>query len=62
MFHHSLFSDYITEIKKSNGDIIQNFDESRKRDFEKFILNRNDKNDFTAFDTMIKEIKRIKEY
>jgi len=62
MFHNSLFSNFITKIKKSNGEIIKNFDESRKRDFEQFILNRNNKNDFIKFDAMIKEIERIRQY
>lgn len=61
IFSDSLFSNYITEVKKSNGDIIRNFDESRKRDFEQFVLNRNNKDDFIKFESMIKEIERIKQ-
>jgi len=61
MFPHDIFEGFITEIKKSNGDIIKSFDESRKRDFESFILSRNNKNDFNKFSLLVKELERIKD-
>ena len=61
LFPENLFKNFITETRKSKGDIIKNFDGSRKRDFEKFILARSNKDDFYNFKPMIDEIQRIKQ-
>ena len=60
MFPEHLFNGFTTKISKSQGEVITNFDENRKRDFEKLVLSRNDINDFTNFSCLVEEIIRIK--
>lgn len=60
IFPASLFSSFIKTIILSDGTEKKEFDESRKRDFEKFILKRNDAADFSNFSLLISEVERIK--
>ena len=60
MFPEELFSGYIKTITMSNGDVKNEFDGTRKKDFEKFILDRNKIDDFKNFSILAEEIRRIK--
>lgn len=59
-FPVDLISDFTKTIKMSNGKTISEFDESRKRDFELFVLSRNRLSDFSHFSSLIAEIERIR--
>ena len=60
MFPEELFSGYIKTIIMSNGDVKSEFDGTRKKDFEKFILDRNKIDDFKKFSGLAKEIRQVK--
>jgi len=57
MFPSSLFGDFVKTINMSDGKVITEFDESRKRDFESFIIDRNDINDVTIQRNLIHSYK-----
>jgi ABC-type branched-subunit amino acid transport system ATPase component len=59
LFSESLFTDYKAVTEKSNGRIIEDFDGDRKKDFLKFILSRNNKDDFENFIPLIEFIVNI---
>jgi predicted ATPase len=59
-FSESLFSGFTKTITLSNGRSITEFEEGRKRDFESYILSRNNKDDFAHFSSLINEIERIR--
>jgi ABC-type branched-subunit amino acid transport system ATPase component len=59
IFPVHLFDNFQKIIKRSDKTEIIEFDESRKRDLEQYILDRNNKDDFFNFSSMIDEIKRI---
>lgn len=61
VFPSSLFNNFEKTISLSNGTVITEFDETRKRDFESFILERNSAVDFQNFSSLITEIERIKQ-
>lgn len=58
-FPVNLFESYKKTITLSSGKVINEFDESRKRDFESFVIGRNNKEDFRYFFPLIAEIERI---
>ncbi len=58
-FPSSLFEDFKKTIILSNGNTTEEFDGSRKRDFETHVLNRNTIDDFMHFNHFIEEIKNI---
>lgn len=58
-FPNELFNDFCKEIKRPNGDIIYEFDKGYKCKFELFLLGRNNANDFSHFNSLINEIRRI---
>jgi energy-coupling factor transporter ATP-binding protein EcfA2 len=58
-FPELLFNDFQKKIIRSNGETLIEFDESRKRDFEKYVIDRNQKSDFKYFEGIL---TRIKEY
>lgn len=60
VFPSHLFDDFKKTIKMSNGSVTTEFDETRKRDFETFILDRNDSSDFSNFSSLIGEIERVR--
>lgn len=60
MFDETLFANFITSIKDSKGKEIKSFDCNRKKDFEEFILTRNNKNDFNNFASLITKINEIR--
>lgn len=61
VFPSSLFNNFEKTISLSNGTVITEFDETRKRDFESFILERNSIVDFKNFSSLLTEIERIKQ-
>ncbi len=60
LFAEELFKGFTKTISMSNGDVIVEFDEKRKRDFEEFILSRNNLEDFTNFTCLYEEVDRVK--
>ncbi len=60
IFPESLFNDFIKTATDSKGVTTKGFDESRKKDFTDFILNRKVKADFVNFESLIKRINEIK--
>jgi ABC-type uncharacterized transport system ATPase component len=60
-FPIELFEDFKKTITMSNGTAKIEFDETRKRDFEQFVLTRNSPDDFAWFGTICKKIKAIQE-
>jgi len=60
IFPIELFEDFKKTITDSRGESKHEFDGNRKRDFESFILKRNEKNDFVNFEPLLTEIQRIK--
>jgi len=60
MFSEDLFSRFIKTVSLSTGEVIREFDGSRKRDFETFLLGRNDKKDFRNFQKLMSRIEEIK--
>ena len=61
IFPETLFDGFTNTNTNSKNETTKRFDNSRKRDFEKFVINRNIKDDFINFSSMIIEIQRIKE-
>ena len=61
MFPASLFDNFQKKITLSRGDVITEFDEARKRDFESFIISRNNIDDFRNFTPLYSEIDRIRQ-
>ncbi len=61
LFPNELFEGFKKTITLSNGNVTTEFDGSRKRDFALFIIDRNDKDDFKNFSSLISEIKRIRD-
>jgi hypothetical protein len=62
MFSEDLFDNFLKIKEDTRGNIIsKRFDSNKKRNFELFILDRNNKSDFNKFNLMIKEIERIKQ-
>ena len=60
-FSEDLLENYIKTISRPNGEIIRQFDETCKRDFEQFILNRNNPQDYNFLKCLTAEIQRIKD-
>ena len=59
-FPVELLENFVKTISRPNGEIIRQFDETCKRDFEKSILERNELKDFEHFKCLSAEIERIK--
>jgi AAA15 family ATPase/GTPase len=60
IFPSSLFDNFKKIITLSNGSVITEFDSARKRDFENFVVERNDAYDFLNFSSLIAEIARVR--
>lgn len=60
MFPSALFSSFTNKIERSDGTTIAEFDSRRKADFEAFVLERNNADDFTNFSALVNEIERIR--
>ena len=58
-FPEELFDNFCKSIKRPNGDTLYEFDKDYKCEFESFLLERNNTNDFSHFNSLIVEIKRI---
>ncbi len=61
MFPEELFGDYVKTINMSDGAVITEFDTNRKRDFEEFVIARDNTNDFHKFSSLITEIERVRD-
>jgi predicted ATP-dependent endonuclease of OLD family len=61
IFPIELFDNFKKTIIDSRGESKHEFDSNRKRDFESFILERNKKEDFVNFESLLNEIQRIKQ-
>ncbi|MCT7614907.1 ATP-binding protein [Aliarcobacter butzleri] len=59
LFEESLFKEFCTEIKKSDGTINYNFEENRKNDFFSLVESRNNKEDFKNFESLINKLKSL---
>ena len=59
LFPKKLFSGFVTKVTKSKGKIIEQFDKDRKLDFERFVLARDDEEDFKNFSPLVDKIKEI---
>lgn len=60
MFPESLFDGFKKTITLSTGEVKTEFDGSRKRDFENFVLGRNSQHDFSNFSALVAEVQRIR--
>lgn len=58
-FPMELFEDFTKIITLSKGKTIREFDDTRKRDFESFLLARNNLSDFAHFSSLVDQVKRI---
>lgn len=59
-FSEQLLINYIKTITTSNGQVIREFDETRKRDFTQHVCDNGTKADFSHFQGLVTEIERIK--
>lgn len=59
MFPASLFENFLKTITLSRGNLITEFDSARKRDFEEFVIRRNNPQDFLFFENLVSELHRI---
>ena len=59
LFPQHLFSDFKKIITKSRGETTEYFDDERKVDFENFILDRNNAEDFELFDPLLRKIREL---
>lgn len=59
IFPENLFDDFIKTITRSNGDIKTEFDETRKRDFEEFVIKRNNVDDFDNLKPLFEYINSL---
>lgn len=59
IFPETLFNEFKKTIKLADGKEIVEFDPSQKRNFEKYILERNNKEDFANFQNLIERIKSL---
>lgn len=60
MFPEELFDDFKKTITLSAGATKVEFDETRKKDFEAYVLKRNSKDDFANFKPLIEFVNTIK--
>lgn len=60
MFPEALFDSYVKTISMSDGTVITEFDSNRKKDFEEFVIARNNIDDFQNFMPFISEIERVR--
>ena len=61
IFPQELFESFTKKTILSRGEEIVEFDGSRKRDFESFVIDRNNADDFRNFSELISEINRIRQ-
>ena len=60
IFPEDLFCEFKKTITLSSGKVITEFDETRKRDLENFVINRNNKADFINFAPLFEKINELK--
>lgn len=59
LFPTALFADFLKTITSSHGKIITEFDETRKRDFERHVLNSASESDFSNFEPLVEKIRSL---
>ena len=62
MFPEELFDDFKKIITLSAGARKGEFDETRKKDFEAYVLKRNSKDDFKNFEPLIGFVNAVKDH
>jgi len=62
MFPEELFGDFKKTITLSSGATKIEFDETRKKDFEAYVLKRNSKDDFSNFKLLVEFVNAIKDH
>jgi predicted ATP-binding protein involved in virulence len=60
LFPENHFDGFIRTMTDSKGNETRSFDESRKKDFTNYILDRNEKADFIKFESLINRIIEIR--
>lgn len=61
IFPASLFDNFTKQIIRPGGRVIIEFDEGEKRNFESFVIDRNNVDDFRNFSSLVSEIERVRE-
>lgn len=59
LFSEDLFGSYLKTITLSQGKVIKEFDESRKRDFEQYVIANAKTEDYNNFSPLIEKIKSL---
>jgi len=59
MFPEHLFDNFIKTITNSSGKVTKAFDETRKRDFEEFVMARNVNDDFVNFAELVAAVRAL---
>ncbi len=59
LFPQELFTDFKKTLTDSRGNVVESFDSKRKADFERFVLSRNDPQDFQKFEPLLLKIQEI---
>lgn len=59
MFDEHLFEDYCVTTTMPNGDTRKSFHAGSKKEFEDFIINRSNKDDFNKFEDLLALIKNL---
>jgi len=59
LFPESLFTNFLKTITPSRGQVITEFDEARKRDFESHVLTTANVSDFNNFGPVIEKIRSL---
>ena len=59
LFPKQLFKDFIKRVSFSNGTTLEEFDTTRKKDFEAFVLGRNELADFALFRVFIDKVRSL---
>ena len=57
LFPNTLFDSFVKTITSSKGEVIKQFDETRKRDFEDYVMNNASANDFINFEPLVERIR-----
>lgn len=59
LFDEKVFEGFKTRVIKSNEDVLEDFDGTRKRDFEMMIMNRSNGADFHNFSPFVEKVRKL---
>lgn len=59
LFSEHLFQGFLTKVTSSTGSVVENFDNSRKRDFETHVLTTSKPEDFLKFQPFINKVLEL---